>query len=312
VSNKPPVTVIGCGVIGLTTAIRLLEEGHAVTVIGKTSPHETTSSVAAAFWHPYKVGVTPDVYQWCKETFDVYARLAEEPASGVSPITITEYFDAPEPDPFWKNAVHHFRRLTSTELPSSYCDGFEAGVMLVDTPIHIEWLMMRLKKLGGALHLKTLQSFSELDAAVVVNCSGLGARELVGDSHVYPIRGQVIRVTTSPALKLMVGSLKTAHTYIVPRHADCILGGTAQENNWNTAPDTETADDIFSRCLALQPSLAEGKILSHLVGLRPARFAVRLEKEIADGKIIIHNYGHGGSGYTLAWGCANDVVRLAG
>jgi D-amino-acid oxidase len=43
------------------------------------------------------------------------------------------------------------------------------------------------------------------------------------------------------------------------------------------------------------------------VGLRPGRTAVRLERM----GNIIHNYGHGGGGYTVAWGCASEVGRLA-
>jgi hypothetical protein len=29
-------------------------------------------------------------------------------------------------------------------------------------------------------------------------------------------------------------------------------------------------------------------------------------------KYILHNYGHGGSGYTLSWGCAFDILQLVG
>jgi D-amino-acid oxidase len=35
-----------------------------------------------------------------------------------------------------------------------------------------------------------------------------------------------------------------------------------------------------------------------------------LEKESIGEKIVIHNYGHGGAGVTLSWGCADEVVKL--
>jgi D-amino-acid oxidase len=56
--------------------------------------------------------------------------------------------------------------------------------------------------------------------------------------------------------------------------------------------------------------VAKAKVIGHLVGLRPRRPAVRLELERRDGKAIIHNYGHGGAGISLSWGCAQEVVEL--
>ncbi|CAG5059094.1 unnamed protein product [Parnassius apollo] len=50
--------------------------------------------------------------------------------------------------------------------------------------------------------------------------------------------------------------------------------------------------------------------MKHWIGLRPGRDAVRLDAEERDGKIYIHNYGHGGSGLTLFWGCGNNVLQL--
>jgi D-amino-acid oxidase len=100
-------------------------------------------------------------------------------------------------------------------------------------------------------------------------------------------------------------------TYIVPRSNDCILGGTAEENREDMAPDAATAEAIVARCVALEPRLRGAAVLEHKVGLRPGRPAVRLEAEPwAPGKRLVHNYGHGGAGVTLSWGCASEVVRL--
>ncbi len=77
-------------------------------------------------------------------------------------------------------------------------------------------------------------------------------------------------------------------------------------------PDPATAAAIFERCAWLEPRLRDAAILEHKVGLRPGRPAVRLEAEQhSSGKRLIHNYGHGGAGVTLSWGCADEVVRLA-
>jgi D-amino-acid oxidase len=99
-------------------------------------------------------------------------------------------------------------------------------------------------------------------------------------------------------------------TYIIPRREDCILGGTADEDQWDTTPDPVIAESILRRCIAIEPRLADAEILEHTVGLRPGRDAIRLEREDRDGRVIVHNYGHGGAGVTLSWGCAEEVVAL--
>jgi D-amino-acid oxidase len=78
---------------------------------------------------------------------------------------------------------------------------------------------------------------------------------------------------------------------------------------WDTAVDPGTAQAILARCVALEPDLADARVLSHAVGLRPGRPEPRLETERRDGGVVVHNYGHGGGGVTLSWGCAEEVVR---
>ena len=90
-----------------------------------------------------------------------------------------------------------------------------------------------------------------------------------------------------------------------------ILGGVAQTNDWSLDARIEDREYILEKCIKLIPELKNAEIIEDMVGLRPGRSEVRLEKEILFGRPIIHNYGHGGSGVTLSWGCADDVVELA-
>ena len=125
-----------------------------------------------------------------------------------------------------------------------------------------------------------------------------------------PIRGQVVRVR-NPGLERFVLDEENPDgvTYIVPRSADCILGGTAEEGEWDLEPDPKTAAGILRRCTDVEPRLMGVEILQHKVGLRPGRPEIRLERE--DCYVPrIHNYGHGGSGITLSWGCAQETLRL--
>ena len=89
-----------------------------------------------------------------------------------------------------------------------------------------------------------------------------------------------------------------------------MLGGTSEAHESAMDVDAQVTEDIMHRCLRLEPELADARILKAIVGLRPGRSAVRLAAEPLDAKhLIVHNYGHGGSGFTLAWGCAVEVVE---
>jgi D-amino-acid oxidase len=95
-----------------------------------------------------------------------------------------------------------------------------------------------------------------------------------------------------------------------------VLGGTAQYGDWNTNLSLADRERILAGCCEVYPSLAAAEVLGDWVGLRPGRTCIRLEAGLVHGGAtgavpVVHNYGHGGSGLTLAWGCAGDVVQLA-
>jgi D-amino-acid oxidase len=88
-----------------------------------------------------------------------------------------------------------------------------------------------------------------------------------------------------------------------------VLGGTQQEAATSLRPDQATAERIIADCVAVEPRLADAPILAHRVGLRPVRARVRLEAQAISGRRhLVHNYGHGGAGVTLSWGCAQAVL----
>jgi D-amino-acid oxidase len=306
--------VVGCGVIGLTAAIRLREAGMAVRIVTAALPTETTSSVAAALWYPYKAYPEDRVLRWGRRTFEVFEELARVPQSGVRMREGVELWREPVPDPWWTNAVPGLRRCTRDELPPGYHDGHAFVAPVVEMPVYLGYLLDRFTGAGGGIESRALSSLEEAgEGRVVVNCAGLGARRLVGDPSMVPIRGQIVRVS-NPGLErfLLDEGNPEGVTYVVPRSDDCILGGTAEEGEWDTEPDPEVAAGILRRCVALEPRLEGSEVLEHKAGLRPGRPEVRLEREdVAHGVPRVHNYGHGGSGVTLSWGCAEETLRLA-
>ncbi|MBO0827924.1 MAG: FAD-binding oxidoreductase [Streptosporangiales bacterium] len=301
--------VVGAGVLGLSCAARLLQAGYEVDVVARDLPPETTSMVAAALWYPYLAAPRERVVDWAATTFDELRRLAaDEPDSGVLMRWGTELLREKQDDPWWRGAVPSFRRLAAP--PDGFDDGWRFETPVVDMPTYLPWLAARVEGAGGRITRMALPALPNR-APLVVNCSGIAARSLVGDGTLSPVRGQVVYVAQVGLTEWLVEESDEAlPTYVVPRPHDIVVGGTAQPGDWNRRPDPELATRILDRARALVPELAGATVLGHRVGLRPARPAVRLETEhTRDGGPVVHCYGHGGAGVTLSWGCADEVVE---
>lgn len=296
--------VVGAGVVGLTCAVRLLEAGHRVDVVARDLPLETTSAVAAALWYPYRALPQDRVTAWAATSYAVLDAIADtDPESGVRMVEGTEVFTRRQAEPWWRSAVGALDRETS--LPPGYGDGWTFVTPVVEMPVYLRWLTARVEDLGGTLTRMNLKALPAGEA-LVVNCSGLGARLLGADRTVVPVRGQVVYVEQVGLDRWWLDS--AGPTYVVPRSRDVVVGGTDQEGEWSRTPSPEAAADILRRAARLVPALQGAKVIRHKVGLRPVRPAVRLER-IGD---VVHCYGHGGAGVTLSWGAADEVVTLLG
>ncbi len=296
------VIVVGAGVVGLTCAVRLLEEGHRVDVVARDLPRETTSVVAAALWYPYRAMPPGRVTSWSARTYDVLAELAAAGGDGgVRMLAGTEVMASTTADPWWHSAVPSLSRVT--HLPSGYADGWSFVAPVVSMPAYLDWLGARIVELGGTLTRLNLGALPE-GGDVVVNCSGLGARLLGSDSSVTPVRGQVVYVEQFGLDRWWLDG--AGPTYLIPRSDEVVVGGTDETGDWSRTPSPEVAQAILARATVLVPELATARVLRHKVGLRPARPEVRLERE-GD---VVHCYGHGGAGVTLSWGCADEVADL--
>jgi D-amino-acid oxidase len=303
------VIVVGAGVVGLTCALRLLQDGHRVDVLARDLPLETTSAVAAAIWYPYRALPQDRVTSWSATSYAVFDALAApedfggSPESGVRMVEGTEVFERRQAEPWWRSAVPGLDRETA--LPDGYADGWTFTTPVVEMPIYLRWLVGRVEELGGTVTRLNLGGLPT-GADLVVNCSGLGSRLLGADRSVVPVRGQVLYVEQVGLDRWWLDG--AGPTYVVPRSRDIVVGGTDEEGDWSRTPSPETARDILERAARLVPGLRGARVLRHKVGLRPVRPAVRLER-VGD---VVHCYGHGGAGVTLSWGCAEEVAALAG
>lgn len=301
------VIVIGAGVVGLSCAVRLLQGGHQVDVLARDLPLETTSSVAAALWYPYRAFPIERVTAWSASTYSEFDRLAsDDPDTGVRMAAGTELHRSRTGDPWWLSAVPGMVRVRPVAEP--YVDGWTFTAPVIEMPVYLRWLTDRVTALGGTITRLALSGMPNQAGAVVVNATGLGARLLAHDPLVQPVRGQVVYVEQFGLDRWWLDG--DGPTYVIPRSADIVVGGTADEGDWSRTPDQATAAKILERATALVPELARAKVLRHKVGLRPARPQVRLEVEQRGSSRVVHCYGHGGAGVTLSWGCADEVASL--
>ncbi len=300
------VTVVGAGVIGLTTAVVLERAGHEVTVVAKDKGFATTSAAAGAVWLPYRVGPPDRALVWARRTRDELTRIARScPEAGVDMIEALLVADVDTP-PWWAPAVDDLALVTSVRAFVSN----RVWKMLVprcDPTVYLGWLESHLTRPILRRHVEELES---LEGDIIVHCSGVGARTLARDPELVANLGQTVVVaggSLDPSLMLSDDRDPQAMFYAIPRRSEVVLGGCAIPVDAQDAPppDPALAEAIVERCR--RSGFDPGAVLYTRSGLRPVRREVRLERE---GRIV-HNYGHGGAGYTLSWACAEDVAELA-
>lgn len=196
----------------------------------------------------------------------------------------------------------------------SYRTGIRVNVPLMDTRIYLPWLRAQVAHRTERVPTKvgTLSDLVGYD--LVVNCSGHRAASLHGAGpKMDPRRGIVIRIPNPGISRAAVFAEDPDRLmYVVPRGDDVVLGGTYEptddEHNW----PADFGDVIMDRCRRFEPLLAgvTFNVNDLAAGIRPVaeRVCLRLDHDAAPFPVV-HNYGHGGSGYTVSWGCAAIVLK---
>src|SRR5215471_9785983 len=285
-SQVEPVVVVGAGVSGLTTAICLAEAGHDVQVWAADPPRHTTSVVAGALWGPSFQEPVAKTLAWTQQSLRDFTVLADDPGSGVRIAAALTVGDLPGLGelPPQARLIPDLRPADPAEVPA-----------------------------GGEIEIRALRSLDEAGRAapVVVNCSGLGARELAGDREVRPVFGQHV-VLTNPGLDTVFIelSLEPEWTSFFPHAGRVVCGSISVPDRWDVAVDPAASERILQRCRGVEPRLRDAQVIDVVTGLRPGRPAVRVEAETSGTIRYVHNYGHGGNGVSLSWGCAREAAHL--
>ncbi|HEY5400423.1 MAG TPA: FAD-dependent oxidoreductase [Trebonia sp.] len=312
------IVVVGAGVVGLSTAISLAEAGLSTRVVAAEPPSQVTSVAAGAIWGPVRCGPDDRCQEWARIGLEVLGALTDEPSAGVHQAHGREVAQTVASPPRWTSLLDDLRLLAGAELPAGFASGWSYTAPAVSMPVYLEYLLTRYESLGGSVEYATVPSLASVDAPMVVNCTGIGARALVPDESVVPVRGQVVVVENPGISEFYIDHGADAtpeYVYAFPHGDVVILGGTAEEGAFDLAPRPEVSARIMRDCAAAFPALRGARVITERVGLRPCRPEVRLEAEaLPGGRVLWHNYGHGGAGVTLSWGCARELTEavLAG
>lgn len=254
--------VIGCGVVGLSTACLLQQHGFTVTIYAKALPPDTTSNIAGGLWDPVTVYDHPQVSAEFRKQFGEAGRFAfrryqslvgqtygvrwlplfnlstdsaRQPPSPESPNS--------EIEPLYPDA----KQLTRDENPFDVPYAYRRYSMLIEPAIYLSALMRDFVTAGGRIVVREFAGASELLALreeLLFNCTGLGARTLFGDNELVPVRGQLCFLLPQPEVNFM--TVGPGDIYMFPRQDGILLGGSHERGNWSLEPDSATTERILS------------------------------------------------------------------
>ncbi|KAI5117886.1 hypothetical protein M0805_002277 [Coniferiporia weirii] len=340
------IVVLGAGVVGLSTALKIREKGYSVTIVAEHFPDDPKTIRYTSPWAgAHHISTAGDDVQQQKidmETFRVMWKMSEPGEDSEKCflcITQTEHYSEDGSGTNYLKMMPDFRVLDKSELLPGSTSGEAFTTLTIESPVYLSYLLALFRKRGGLTqrasvhHLAQLAEGAYTDGerpAALVVCAGIGARALGGveDKDVYPVRGQVV-LLSAPWVRFGLTQTRKGglSTYIIPRHSgDVIVGGIKDKNDWEPKPRPETTVDILTRALAicpeLSPTYAENPhptiedlkpiIIEEGCGLRPARKGgIRLETGVLEtAKGLKVPIVHGGYGYQSSWGTTGIATEL--
>jgi D-amino-acid oxidase len=317
--RKARVAVVGAGVVGLACACELAAQCD-VTVFHDQDLLGSTSAFATAIWHVYLVDPHETQHlDWSRRTLQRLILQAEIPEAGIEFCEGVELFrTTPEHRPPWADIASDFAPLTPTEL-AAYPDrtwGYRIAAPTANMFKYLTWLAKQCTERGAKFRHEHISSLIDLggEYRIVVNCTGIGARGLVNDEELYPVRGQyLVLQPNSETPKTYVGDDEHpgGMAYVIPRDREVMVGGTEEPEQWSMEFDANKKAMLARAGEFFPQDLTELVELRAVVGLRPCRRSRRVRfGQDEEAPWIVHNYGHGGSGFSLAWGCAEDASHL--
>lgn len=253
-----PVAVLGCGIVGLTTARMVQDAGFSVTIYTKAMPPETTSNIAGGQWYPATVyedsekvsaSFTDQFLTAAKYAYERY-QIMTDPRYGVrwmrnysisrTPIPERRTEGRPKIVSGLDALLPERRLLRQEENPFRIGYASQYDGMIMEPPMLLNALITDFRIAGGKVLGRELKSPAEVQALpekLVFHCTGLGAKALFQDPELTPVRGQLTFLLPQPEVTY---ATLFEDTYMFSRHDGILLGGTHEEGNWSLEVDPAT------------------------------------------------------------------------
>ena len=281
-SGEREVAVIGCGAMGLTSALLLQRAGAKVRIYARDLPPNVHSSLATGLWTPdsricfEEYAIPAFRQQWqrmARRSFAAYQTLLGLPGNPVEFIDVYFVSDGekfsralpPEdPRPRFAELQHELvgDLMTQSEAfpPGSHPLGARwlqrSALMMFNLTAYTHLLLSDFRLGGGEIEVTEFHTPAELARVrekTLINATGYGARALLGDQSVIPVRGQVARVIPEP--QVSYGLLYNGVAF-VPRRDGLVFQVIGANdyygfNDDTTVPDRAEAERAVSTIAAL-------------------------------------------------------------
>ena len=255
-TQETSFAVLGCGVIGLSTARLLQRKGFQVTIYAKDLPPETTSNVAGAMWAPVSVYEENKVTSEFMNQFNLASKISHRMFQDfvgekygvwwIKNYFLGNAFDFPGGKELYPGFSEHHDAKIFFGTP----DVIEISTMMIEPPIYLNALTEDFYLAGGKIevrHFDSKQDIELLVERVIMNCTGLGASKLFIDPELIPVRGQLSILL--PQTEIDYSYVAPSHDnllYMFPRKDGIILGGTSEKGNWSLEPDAKESERILN------------------------------------------------------------------
>jgi glycine/D-amino acid oxidase-like deaminating enzyme len=285
--------VVGCGVVGLTSARQLQRRGFDVTIYAMAVPPNTTSNMSLAGFTPTSGLVERRTPEWdaqfrrAAEIAYTQLQLLARPEYGISWIySYSPSFNDNNNAPQGSNPLLPAQLRTGQVVlqpgehpfPAKYAT--ERVTMRIEPSIYLDALVRDFLLWGGHIKIRkfdTPRDLMTLSEAVIVNCTGLGAQAIFGDQDLVPLKGQLTHFVPQPEVNYQtLGGVRPEGPnefgiHMMPRQDGIALGGTSERGVWSLEPNEEARKRIVDAHIALFTAMRppSGKPLVSSASARP-------------------------------------------
>ena len=311
---KKKICVLGAGIVGICTAWQAREQfgdDYQIYVVADNFEDKTVSASSTGIFEPLSPEKISDNFEelWML-SWDFYIDLMKSKEAGKTGISFVDGFRCHQtavPDEViaqTKKLVYNFKEIEPTSLPlvddiTKINKVYQFTTLMLECSKFLPWASEVLINKGVKFLNRHIDNFQELANGgydIIFNCSGLGSRKLAKDYILSSVRGQIVKVN-APWIKQFYNFVDE-ETSVYPGQDGCVVGSTFQIDNEDPEPCKNDTNTMLKRAAGRIPSLENASIQIELVGFRPNRSAMRMEKgntltnKFDNRQVrIFHNYG---------------------